>query len=960
MTTIWTEKYRPSSFDEIKGQRDIVEKIRAFVATKSMPHLLFAGPAGVGKTTLSLVIAKQLFGEEWRQNTLELNASDERGIDIIRVKVKDFARTKAIGNVPFKIIYLDESDALTREAQQALRRTMENYTQTCRFILSCVTSDTKILLSQEREVMIKEFIDQYEHNPRDILVQNISAGGNYHKSDVVIAAVKLPASSIGKMVLEITTMTGRKLKLTTDHKLLTTTGWKEAGALTKEDLLLIYPHLENTPVENNSEKIISFPKLIELISCTEDRDGLKTIEEADHFRKLKSEEKEKILSRIRQLKDLVKEEKGLTEREQELYALIRQNPGISRKELQKRLNLTRMGINYLLSNLKRKGHITRIINKKSHSFVVNNSEPIVLRNDMHIKKIIEREFNLHVSYSAVKKAINTTVERGRVDRVIGELKRKELLDITYNDIEKIGALARICGFMVGDGHLVPNNIRLHFTGNKEALSEVQRDLEVLGYSQYSKIKSVTLYNTIRGRIFKGTTTSFTLDSRPLSLLLQYLGIPAGDKVVISYYVPKFVLKGTKYVKREFLRALFGCDATKPRWKKMNFEALALNQNKATFLGGEILKYYDQLAFLLKDFGVSSYVNIQNRDEERKKDKVKVLTFGLIIRPNNQNLFKFFSRVGYAYEKYKDDLNRLSAEYLRHKLNLIQLQQEKSQLVIAAMQDGKGITETAQQFSVTTDFIANQIKGKEVHLSRKSFMSVEEWEKKYRFNNLLFVNEIYEIKEINDDLVMDITCQNDHNFITNGLISHNCNYSSKIIDPIQSRCAIFRFKPLTKDEIKEVIRNVCQGEGGEVGQFLMPEAIDALYEVSEGDVRRLTNIMQSCFVLKEEGKYITPEQIFSMASVAKPKEVREVLSIAVNGNFVEARKKLLSLMLDYGMAGLDIIKQIQKEIWNLSIDDKRKVELMDKCGEVEFRMVEGSDEYVQLESFLAYVVLVGMK
>lgn len=136
-SSIWTEKYRPGNFDEIKGQKEIVEKIRAFVESKSMPHLLFAGPAGIGKTTLSLVIAKQLFGENWRQNTLELNASDERGIDIIRVKVKDFARTKAIGEVPFKIIYLDESDALTKEAQQALRRTMENYTQTCRFILSC-------------------------------------------------------------------------------------------------------------------------------------------------------------------------------------------------------------------------------------------------------------------------------------------------------------------------------------------------------------------------------------------------------------------------------------------------------------------------------------------------------------------------------------------------------------------------------------------------------------------------------------------------------------------------------------------------------------------------------------------------------------------------------------------------------------------------------------------------------
>jgi replication factor C small subunit len=136
-SSIWTEKYRPQTFEEVKGQNEIVNKIKAFVSTGSMPHLLFSGPAGVGKTTLSLVIAKQLFGESWRQNTLELNASDERGIDVIRVKVKDFARTKAIGDVPFKLIYLDESDALTKEAQQALRRTMENYTRTCRFILSC-------------------------------------------------------------------------------------------------------------------------------------------------------------------------------------------------------------------------------------------------------------------------------------------------------------------------------------------------------------------------------------------------------------------------------------------------------------------------------------------------------------------------------------------------------------------------------------------------------------------------------------------------------------------------------------------------------------------------------------------------------------------------------------------------------------------------------------------------------
>jgi replication factor C small subunit len=134
---MWTEKYRPKTFSEIKGQEQIVSRVKAFVEKNEMPHLMFTGPAGVGKTTLSLIVARELFGEDWEHSFLELNASDERGIDVIRVKVKDFARTKSIRDTPFKIIYLDECDSLTKEAQQALRRTMENYSRTCRFILSC-------------------------------------------------------------------------------------------------------------------------------------------------------------------------------------------------------------------------------------------------------------------------------------------------------------------------------------------------------------------------------------------------------------------------------------------------------------------------------------------------------------------------------------------------------------------------------------------------------------------------------------------------------------------------------------------------------------------------------------------------------------------------------------------------------------------------------------------------------
>ncbi len=170
---IWTEKYRPNDFSEIRGQKEIVARVMAFVKQKNMPHQLYSGPPGVGKSTLALVIAKKLFGPEWRQNFLELNASDTRGIDTIRINVKDFARTKAIGDFPFKIIFLDECDALTREAQQALRRTMENYTTTCRFILSA-NYPSKIIEPIQSRCAIFRF-KQLDKNDLQLVIEKIMA-----------------------------------------------------------------------------------------------------------------------------------------------------------------------------------------------------------------------------------------------------------------------------------------------------------------------------------------------------------------------------------------------------------------------------------------------------------------------------------------------------------------------------------------------------------------------------------------------------------------------------------------------------------------------------------------------------------------------------------------------------------------------------------------------------------------
>lgn len=182
---------------------------------------------------------------------------------------------------------------------------------------------------------------------------------------------------------------------------------------------------------------------------------------------------------------------------------------------------------------------------------------------------------------------------------------------------------------------------------------------------------------------------------------------------------------------------------------------------------------------------------------------------------------------------------------------------------------------------------------------------------------------------------------------------SCNYSSKIIEPIQSRCAVYRFKPISSNAIEERIHIIAKDEGLAITQ----DGIAAIKYVAQGDMRKAINAVQAAAL---SDRKIDMDAIYKITATARPEEVVDLIKLALGGDFLKAREKLDYLLIEQGLSGEDIIGQIHRAMLDQSIPDKLKVQLIDHIGEIDFRIAEGANERIQLEALIAHFVLAGAK
>jgi replication factor C small subunit len=744
---IWIEKYRPQNLDDIVGQETITERLQSYVERNDLPHLMFSGQAGIGKSTAALAVARELYGEDWQEHFLELNASDQRGIDVVRERIKSFARS-SFGGAEYRIIFLDEADSL------------------------CVPPGTEVVTGYPSSPEVKPIEDVAEDGEP---VPSVDFETNEIQSD----KGKLIDSGVADF-FEIELADGRTITASLTHPFFVV---GEGGRLVEKELRELAP----------GDEIADFKDDIGVSRCDVCGDWT-----AGRF-----------------------------------CSLDCKNEGHSR-EMQGEDNPMH-GTEW--SDERRE----KIVEKLSDGRFAGESNPNY-GGDFHGVNLWEMDEEtveeFREQFSEMRSG--TTWDEWVVDADAEEVKERigESTAEWWNSLSEderrkiIEKATEACDYPVCD--ISGDNNPMRDPEVAQKVSEALQGHEPTG----GNIRhSDELGHLVR--------SDWGYD---VAKALQDAGIE-------YEYEPEFELSDSVF-HPDFL-----VDDT-----VIEVKGVAELWGQAEKVEEFLETYGDDYTFVVVGDGDLPHHEHYERDEF---EPGLVADGGVRAVETTEIRSIDYSHRGKAYNISMEGTPNfmLANGILTHNTSDAQ----------------SALRRTMEQFS----------------------------------NNVRFIL--------------------------------SCNYSSQIIDPIQSRCAVFRFAPLGDEAVEEQVRIIAEEEGIEVTD----DGVEALVYAADGDMRKAINGLQAASVT---GDTVDAEAVYAITSTARPEEIEEMVTEALDGDFVAARSTLDTLLTEEGIAGGDVIDQLHRSVWEFDLDDEAAVVLLDRIGEADYRITEGANERIQLEALLASLAL----
>lgn len=788
MRDLWVEKYRP---DTTQGYvfRDQAQKdqVQEWIDSGAIPHLLFSGVQGAGKTTLAKLLINELGTHDF--DVKMINASSNNGVDYIRDSVEAFATVMPYGD--FKYIILDEADYLSPSAQAALRGVMEKYSSSLRFILTCATGDTKVITPEGLR-----------------RIDEIAEGDNVKSFDGFLAN-KFVKKSIAQEIITIKTEHGHSINVTPEHKFFTLSGERTAKNLTVGQSLPLY--IEQLYGNEHDAETIDY----EACFSTDDfaswliSNGVSTNADIEW---VKENSKFVFNKAHRKIFD---------------YLIDTETTSFNLVTVADHMGLSRATVRNFLSK------ITEYISNREF---VCQSEFVYTIDLLRLKE----DYQLFVSYISDNNIDTSHLLRYAKNYLTVENIVASIRFIKLNS-DLLLRLGRITGFIEGDGHL---STTLHLAANNaDTLRKVHGDI--------STIVDVKLNISKNGIDSKGLCSYY--NSKPLKMLLEYIGVTVGNKTQQQRVLPD--LCKHKLFFKGFLQGLYDADGKSISVLKDNISVspVLLTQSISNDLQ---ISYFDEIAHYAKmHFGIEFTSSIKPSYSSTfiGTDNEMHLYAG-----DTDNIAKFLGAIGNYYDKRNN-----------------------------------------------TD-IFGYLKYKQSHIGTHP-MAFDCWKTRY-FGHGIINDNITEVTRVSKEVeVYDCCFENVHWYITNGLMSHNCNYPQKIIPAIHSRCQGFHIANLDKTEYT-----------ARVAEILITESVDFELEVLDIYVKTTYPDMRKCINLCQQnvkgGKLMSPnvedgasESDYQLMMVAlfkekKFKEARDLICKQVSADEYEDLFRFMYTNLEFWAEG----------------------------------------------------------